>query len=813
VPTILASAWQTLSRQPARARYVAEVLVLAGIYFATAKLGLQLASAHPSITAVWPPTGIALAALVIRGYRLWPGVALGAAFANTFTADTPAITVLGITIGNTLEALLGAYLLCHVARFRPSLDRVRDVMALVVLAAVLSTMVSATIGVTSVWIGDQIQTAGDLPSAWRVWWLGDMGGDLLLAPFLLVLASGAHLSFERERLVEAGTLLVALIALCVLIFSLSSPLPYLVFPPLIWAAFRFRQLGATLASLIVATIAVIFTEQDLGPFARGSADDSLLLSQTFTGVAGITALLLAGITSERKRAEEELQIAHDRLEEKVEERTAEVEHSHRELELQALIARNMVEGVCMVRAADSVIVYANREFERMFGYGSGELDGEHVATLNYRDGRAAATEVARGIAAELERSGEATYELLNKKKDGTPFWCRAHTSSFDHPEHGKVWVAVQEDITEQKRADVLERSFVPERLPEIPGVQLAARFIPGGAGVEVGGDWYDVLEIRDGTIALVIGDVAGRGVQAAAVMAQLRNALRAYLFESHPPAVALEHLNSLAWTLEQSVMATLVYIVFDPSSGRLRLANAGHLPPLLAVPGGSPRYLDKGRSLPLGVRPATAYSEAEYSVEAGSTLLLYTDGLVERRGIPINDGLDHLARYVGTGHDGLDDFCDRILARLAPSGEDDVALLALEPIRFAPERLEVRMPAEPSALGPLRRAVRRWLDECDAGDEESYEIILACNEAFANAIEHAYGPAGGSMEMVAWLSDHEVRITIRDFGSWRDPRGENRGRGLMLIEALMDSVTVLKEPEGTEVQMARRLKRSSDGAA
>ena len=137
-----------LGDHPVLGNYLVKIALVAGAYFATAKLGLQLASANPSITAVWPPTGIALAAILIWGYRLWPGVALGAALANTFTGDAPAIAVFGITIGNTLEALAGAYLLTLVG-FRPALDRIRDVLALVVLAAGLSTMVSATIGVTS----------------------------------------------------------------------------------------------------------------------------------------------------------------------------------------------------------------------------------------------------------------------------------------------------------------------------------------------------------------------------------------------------------------------------------------------------------------------------------------------------------------------------------------------------------------------------------------------------------------------------------------------------------------------------------------
>jgi PAS domain S-box-containing protein len=795
-----------------RARYFAALVALATVYIVTARFGLAIDAVAGFATLVWPATGIALAALVIWGYRMWPGVAIGAALANAFTADTHAPTVLGITLGNTLEALAGAYLLRR-GGFRASLERVRDVIALVGLAAVVSTTISATIGVSSVWLDDQIRSADELPSAWRVWWLGDMGGDLLVAPFLLVLASGAYRRIDRTRLVEALTLLGLVIALSLLVFSRSSPLIYLVFPPLMWAAFRFCQVGATLSSLIVAAIAVVYVEQDVGPFARGSPDDALLLAQTFTSVAGVTALLLAAITSERQHAEEELRRAHDRLEEKVEERTAEVEQSHKELELQGLIARNMVEGVCLVRAADSAIVYANQEFEQMFGYDSGELGGKQVATLDYRHRSAAASKDSHRIPQELERSGEAAQELLYRKKDGTPFWCHVHTSSFDHPEHGKVWVVVHEDITERKRADVLERSFVPERLPGIPGVELAARFIPGGAGVEVGGDWYDVLELADGRIGLVIGDVAGRGVQAAAVMAQLRNALRAYLFESHPPAVSLTRLNSLAWTLEQRSMATVVYLLFDPAAGHLRLANAGHLPPLLAGPDGSIRFLSDGRSIPIGVRPATSYSEAEYVVESGSTLLLYTDGLVERRGTPIDDGLERLARDVSTGHDGLDDLCDRLLATLAPTGEDDVALLALAPIALEAQRMTLVMHAEPRALAGMRRALRRWLDECEAADEEADEIVLACNEAFANAIEHAYGPGDGTVEIEARLSAGEVTIVVRDFGSWRDARGENRGRGLMLMDALMDSSGVTKRADGTEVRMTRKLKGPDDRAA
>jgi PAS domain S-box-containing protein len=792
------------------------MLLVAGAYFGTARLGLELAAAHPSITAVWPPTGIALAAVLVWGAQMWPGIAVGAALANTFTGDLPVWSVAGIATGNTLEALLGAFLLKRVADFRISLDRVRDVLALASLGAVISTTVAATIGVASLWIGDQIMTSHELPGAWRDWWLGDVGGDLLVAPFLLVLASRPRLDLRPERIAEAIALVVTLVGISLLVFTRDTPLTFLMFPPLIWAALRFRQIGAAFCGLLIAVIAVLFTENDLGPFTSGSSDEDLLVAQTFMGVTAVAALVLAAITSERERAEADLQRAHDRLEGKVEaqtaeveERTAELDRSHKELELRGVIARNMAEGVCLVRVSDSAIVYVNPEFERMFGYDPGELNGQNVAVLNYGASGVGPAETARQIARQLEQTGEATYEVLNKKRDGTPLWCRAHTSAFQHPEYGKVWVAVHEDITEHKRADVLERSFIPERLPEIPGVQLAARFSPGGAGIEVGGDWYDVLDLDDGNIAITIGDVAGRGVQAAAIMGQLRNALRAYTFEGHPPAFALEQLNRLAWSMEPGVMATLVYLVFDPSSGRIRLANAGHLPPLLANPNGSTEYLEDGRSLPLGIQATTTYDEAEHLLSAGSTLLLYTDGLIERRGTAIDTGLDRLASSVGAGHADIEELCDHVMATVDPVGDDDVALLVLRPILLAPGPLQMRMPAEPVALRSVRRSLGRWLDQCDANKTESYEIVLACNEAFANSIEHAYGPGDGWVEMTAALLDDEVSITVLDFGRWREPRGANRGRGLSLIEAVMDSVEIARDPEmGTRIQMMRKLQKA-----
>jgi two-component system, NarL family, sensor histidine kinase FusK len=279
--------------------YLLRIAALGAVYYGAAKLGLTLAFANRSVTAVWPPAGIALAGLLLWGYRYWPGVALGALFANGWTG-VPIETVLGITAGNTLEALAGTYLLRRVARFRTSLRRVRDVLALAVLGAVVSTLVAATIGVASLRLGDAVSSDA-LGSTFRVWWLGDMGGDLLVAPFVLLVV-GHRREARWDRWLEGLLLLAALAGVSALALSRSEPLAYVVFPFLIWAALRLGPQGAATANLIVAVIAVAYTANGHGGFVEGTRDDSLLLSQTFMGVAALTSLLLAAIAAERQRA-------------------------------------------------------------------------------------------------------------------------------------------------------------------------------------------------------------------------------------------------------------------------------------------------------------------------------------------------------------------------------------------------------------------------------------------------------------------------------------------------------------------------------
>jgi two-component system sensor histidine kinase VicK len=430
-------------------QYAFRLALVAGAYFGMAKLGISLASDLSIVSAVWAPTGIALAALVLWGYRAWPGVALGALAAEG-TSGVPFLTAVGMTTGNTLEALLGAFLLMRVARFRPTLERVQDVFALVVLAGLVSTTVSASFGVTSLWLGDQLN-ASELPASWRAWWLGDMGGDLLVAPLLLVLATRPRLDFSRRRFNEALCLIGLTVAASVVVFSREVPLTFLVVPPLVWAALRFWQLGAVFGTITVTSIAVWFTAEGSGPFAQVPPDSRLLISQGFMAVVAMTTLLLAAVTSEREGASEALQRAHDELDERVRERTAQLEASIQELALQSTIGDNMAEGIALVRASDSAIVYASPTFERIFGYEGGELEGLPASTLKAPDSPGPEA-TADEITAAVQEHGSWRGEVQNVKKDGARFWCWANVSSFEHPEYGTVWLTVQGDITARKQA-------------------------------------------------------------------------------------------------------------------------------------------------------------------------------------------------------------------------------------------------------------------------------------------------------------------------------------------------------------------------
>jgi serine phosphatase RsbU (regulator of sigma subunit)/anti-sigma regulatory factor (Ser/Thr protein kinase) len=363
--------------------------------------------------------------------------------------------------------------------------------------------------------------------------------------------------------------------------------------------------------------------------------------------------------------------------------------------------------------------------------------------------------------------------------------------------------------SERTIAETLQQSVLPQALPEVPGVTFAARYLPGEAGVDVGGDWYDAFALPDGRIALVVGDVVGKGVQAAATMGQLRNSLRAFASEHDDPGEVVRRLGRMVDALAEAPFATLAYLVLDVAGRQCRYVVAGHPPPLLVGRDGAATYLDGGRSLPLGVDGDAPVEVADATLETGATIVLYTDGLVERRDAPLDVGLDLVRETAGSVVAGPDTLIDHVLRRVFEGAErdDDVAMLVVRLEPLGADVLDLRLPADRDGLKRMRAALGDWLDELHAGPELRHDVLLAAWEACANAVEHAQGPASATFSLHADRDGSVVRVRVADTGRWRSAGSDpvERGLGLPLMRGLMDRVDIVHEADGTVVVLERRL--------
>ena len=285
-------------------RRVALLFGLAAVYYVGAKLGLRFAYINSSVTTIWPPAGIALAAFVLLGYGVWPAILAGAFFANVTTTGAVFPSV-GIAVGNTIEALLAAYLVNRFARGGRVFDRVRDIIRFTLLAALVSTTVAASIGVTSLALGGFV-SVGDAPRVWLTWWLGDAVGDIVVAP-ALILWIGVKLgpAWTVRQIIEAValTLVATLVTLALFggVFpSRHYPLTVLLWPVMIWVAFRFGPREAATTLLIVSAIAIWRTLSHAGPFSVYDANVSLVLLQVWTGITAVTGLVLAAAVAAQR---------------------------------------------------------------------------------------------------------------------------------------------------------------------------------------------------------------------------------------------------------------------------------------------------------------------------------------------------------------------------------------------------------------------------------------------------------------------------------------------------------------------------------
>ncbi len=368
--------------------------------------------------------------------------------------------------------------------------------------------------------------------------------------------------------------------------------------------------------------------------------------------------------------------------------------------------------------------------------------------------------------------------------------------------------------TERTIAETLQRSVLPETLPSMEGVQVAARYLPGTAAMDVGGDWFDTIPLHDGRLAFVVGDVVGKGVTAASTMAQLRNGLRALALDSSSDATTVTKLNRLLEGYTDAPFATLAYLTVDPQLRSASVISAGHLPPLVVSVAGEVSFLESGRGLPLGVDADSVYEPWHGVLEPGSLVVLYTDGLVERRDQSLDAGLDWLARSAARAPHEPEQFVDAVLADLIGGGErgDDIALLAVRLDPTPLETLELRLPSDRSSLQAMREALQAWLARAAIPEVDARDIVLATWEAGANAIEHPADPSELLVDVRVSLTGDRVRIEVTDSGRWTQPEPRaDRGLGLRLMQSLMSAMDIEQGGDGTRVVMERTLSRERVG--
>ncbi|WP_096360467.1 EAL domain-containing protein [Sulfuricaulis limicola] len=418
---------------------IAALALLTLLYFAAGKLGLALAIVNPSATAVWPPTGIAIAALLILGYRAWPAILAGAFLVNLTTSGSIPASLM-IAGGNALEALAGAYLVNRYANGRHVFERARDIFRFIVLAGMASTAISATIGVASLLLNG-LALPSNVPHVWLTWWLGDATGALIVAPVLILWANYIR-DRDRTRVLEAALLLLSLLVVGVIVFSdlslsdiRSYPVYLLALPVVVWFAFRVGSPETATAILILSGIAIASTFAGSGPFSGYPANEALLLLQGCMSIVAITFLSLAAVVAERRRTEQELA------------------YSERKYNSVVETARDVVITI----NERSEILYINAAAVKLFGYRVSEMIGQNLAMLMPERLRSRhQTSFEHYVLTGQKHVAWDGVELLGRHKDGHEIPLEV---SFGESSQGnlRLFTGVMRDVTRRKEAEESSR--------------------------------------------------------------------------------------------------------------------------------------------------------------------------------------------------------------------------------------------------------------------------------------------------------------------------------------------------------------------
>jgi PAS domain S-box-containing protein len=413
---------------------------------------------------------------------------------------------------------------------------------------------------------------------------------------------------------------------------------------------------------------------------------------------------------------------------------------------------------------------------------------------------------AQGLVAVISGTGDLALWLELR----SPRWVSAEDRLLATVLIGHLSLALQhvrQFESARETSLTLQRAMLP---PVQPPPGFAVRYEPAVLPLEIGGDWYDVLPIGDHRIGIVVGDCVGRGLPAAAVMGQLRSSARALLINGAAPARLLEQLDSAASLIPNAYCTTVFVAILDTESGVLQYSNAGHMPAVLAGPGlglgPEPTILlTDAASVPLAVRRDEPRPQTTQLLPPGSTLMLFTDGLVERKHESIDDGIDRAANVlVETMAFPVDSVADAVLRELAPvAGYDDDVAMVIYRHQQNPIRIESDSTAD--QLVVIRHQLAGWLRAAGVAEELAVDIVLVVNEACTNCVEHAYrGRPAGKMLLEVSVTNGEIRTRITDYGSWRTPAPgpRNGGRGLLLMKELSDTMELDTTPTGTTADIA-----------
>ncbi|WP_117214450.1 SpoIIE family protein phosphatase [Allorhizocola rhizosphaerae] len=817
------------------------VAVVAAAYALGSGCAWLLFNASASGAVFFPPAGVTVAALLLTTRRHWVWV-LGAAGVVEFVVDVwqglAPLVAAGYVATNVVEPLIGAILVRRFVAGRLHLTRPRDAIAFLGCAVGIGPMVGGLLGATT----SALAMGVEWWAAWGQFWAGDGLAVLTLGAAIVGLGSSER-RLSVNRVGWAALILTATVALTALGFwPRDLPLIYLPVPVVLAVGFR-GQLGMVgAAGFLMAFVANLQSASGNGPWAVVAAQPRLESATLQLYIASVMlgswclAIAVAQRDQAQARSREEV-AARLRLQalQKVTAGLAKAATSEQVIEV--LVNRGVATiadhgGVAMLDASGHRLRSwgtSGLSPDVMQQYAIIDISGpERLPVVDVvRTGRpielpSLADIQARypAVAALHDRTGTRSVLVVPVHVADRVPGALAFAFRQDH--------AISEEVTSVARtlaelagqaleraeryeadheaAHRLQRSLLPDIAPSLPGVAAGVRYRPAERGRHVGGDWYDLFETPGNRVGIAVGDVVGHGLEAAITMSRLQQALRSVAQSGAGPAEVLDELETLSGTIRGADHCTIGYAEYSPSERTLTYACAGHPPPLL-VTGQNATYLNGGRSQPLR-SIGGAHRQAEQAVPDGAMVVWYSDGLVERRRESIATGLERLA--AATRHLPIANpqaCCDHLLAAMTdghPLADDVVvACIRLDGPLPVTDTTDLRITlGTPAELAVTREALRQWARREGLAAGPTQKLVLTCNEALANAFEHAYHDrAGGPVQLrVVRISRRGIRVEVTDRGRWRSSGGlENRGRGLRIVASLASRTAINRGDTGTRV--------------